>query len=142
MASAGRTVVTGGNTRGILIGGRDNDVVTGGTADDIVIGGYTDYDHNEAALQAILGEWLSSDAYVTRISKIQAGISSGGNNYSLIWRTTVPDDSGPNGLGLDTLRGDPHGSSITGLDWFFANLDRRGVLDSFPDGRQAGEKVD
>jgi hypothetical protein len=136
--------ITGGNTRSILIGGQGNDVVTGGTADDIVIGGYTDYDHNEAALQAILSEWLSTtDSYTTRISKIQAGINSGGNNYQLIWETTVHDDSGPNGLGLDTLRGDPHGSSVTGLDWFFANLDTGPgrVLDSFPDGRQPGEKV-
>jgi hypothetical protein len=133
--------ITGGNTRSILIGGQGNDVVTGGTGDDIVIGGTTAYDHNQAALQAILNEWLNTnDSYLTRIGKIRAGIGSGGNTYSLVWGTTVFDDSGPNGLGHDTLRGDPPGSAVRGMDWFFANQGPGGVLDTILD-LQAGEKV-
>jgi hypothetical protein len=37
----------------------------------------------------------------------------------------------------DTLRGDPDGSTITGVDWFFATLDT-GTVDTILD-RQAGD---
>jgi hypothetical protein len=152
VGGAANDTITGGNTRSILIGGQGNDVLTGGTGDDIVIGGFTDYDQNKVALQAILNEWLSTtDDYLTRISAIRAGISVGGNSYFLVWGTgagtTVHDDSGSNGLGADTLRGDPLGSSITGADWFFANQDPAGVLDTILDlqnpipGTQISEKV-
>jgi hypothetical protein len=128
--------ISGGTARSILIGGLGADVVTGGTAGDIVIGDTTDYDHNEAALAAIMAEWRNPyDSYLTRIAKIQTGISSGGNTYDLIWGsgagTTVHDDAA-----ADTLRGDPAGSAIKGRDWFFANLAQDTILD-----RQAGEKV-
>jgi hypothetical protein len=130
------STITGGNTRSILISGHGGGSITGGTGDDIVIGGYTDYDHNQAALQAIMNEWLSTtDSYLTRISKIRAGISAGGSSYSLVWGTTVHD----NGV-ADRLRGDPGGSSVRGMDWFFANLGPGGVLDTILD-LQSGEKV-
>jgi hypothetical protein len=127
--------LTAGTARSILIGGRGADVLTGGKADDIVLGGITDFDQNQAALQAVMGEWLSTtDSYLTRIAKIRAGISSGGSTYALVWGTTVHDDGS-----ADTLRGDPSGSPTTGLDWFFANQDS-GTLDTLLD-LQPGEKV-
>jgi hypothetical protein len=90
-----------------------------------------------AALDAILAEWESPAAsYLARISALRAGISSGGHTYSLVWGTTVHDDGA-----ADTLRGDPAGSSVRGMDWFFANLGPGGVLDAIAD-LQAGEKVD
>src|SRR5262245_16360868 len=74
--------ITAGSARSILIGGRGADVLTGGTGDNIVIGGFTDYDHNRAALEAIMSEWRSAtDNYLTRINKIRAGIASGGSTY-------------------------------------------------------------
>jgi hypothetical protein len=132
--------ITAGTARSILIGGLGADVITGGTADDIVIGGFTDYDQNQAALSAIMGEWRSSaDVYLTRISKIRAGIVSGANTYSLIWGsgpgTTVHDDNA-----ADTLRGDPATATTRGMDWFFANP-ATGTLDMILD-QQMGEKVD
>src|SRR5206468_3236608 len=114
--------ITGGSARGILIGGKGPDVITGGSADDIAIGGFTDYDGDWLALQALMGAWLSEvDSYEARIAAIQAGVSSGGNTYSLVLGsgagTTVHDDDA-----ADTLRGEPSDSNVTGRDWFFANL--------------------
>jgi Ca2+-binding RTX toxin-like protein len=132
--------ITAGSARSILIGGMGADVLTGGTSDDIVIGGFTDYDQNQAALNAIISEWRSTtDSYLTRISKIRAGIVSGASTYSLIWGsgagTTVHDDNA-----VDTLRGDPAGATTRGMDWFFANQ-ATGTLDQILD-LQTGEKVD
>jgi hypothetical protein len=46
------------------------------------VSGKTKYDGdnsaNIAALDAILAEWTSSDAYATRIAKILAGVGAGG----------------------------------------------------------------
>jgi hypothetical protein len=131
--------ITAGKVRSILIGGRGADVITGGTADDIVIGGFTDFDQNQAVLEAVMAEWRSTaDSYLTRIAKIRAGIASGGSSYSLIWGSgtgkTVHDDGS-----ADKLRGDPSGSATKGLDWFFANQGP-GTLDTILD-LQTGEKV-
>jgi hypothetical protein len=129
----------GGAARSFLIGGNGADVLTGGTAGDIIIAGFTDYDLNEAALQAIMSEWLNTtDNYLTRIAKIRAGIVADGNTYELVWGsgagTTVHDDGA-----ADTLRGDPVGAMTTGLDWFFANR-TAGTLDTILD-RTGIEKI-
>jgi hypothetical protein len=135
----GADTITAGTARSLLIGGRGADVLTGGKADDIVIGGFTDYDHNQVALAALLSEWLSpTDSYATRIAKLRAGMSVGASTYALVWGsgtgTTVHDDGS-----ADTLRGDPSGSPTTGLDWFFANQGP-GTPDTILD-LQTGEKV-
>jgi hypothetical protein len=125
-------VLTAGTARSILIGGGGADALTWGTADDILIGGTTSYDSNLAALDAILGEWGSTDDFQTRVNKLRAGVGPGGA-YRLVWGTTVQDDGA-----ADTFRG----SSPAGSDWFFGALGPGGVPDLFPNGRPAGSKVD
>jgi hypothetical protein len=122
----GADTIEGGSGRSILIGDKGNDMVTGGSADDIVIGGYTSYDTsgdaNDLALEAILGEWQSSDSYTTRIAQIRAGV--GTMLAKFVWGTTVHDDGGTN-----TLTGG------AGMDWFF-----QGAHDTITD-QQSGEQI-
>ena len=107
---------TAATNRALLIGGSDADSLTGSAAGDILIGGTTNSDGSNAALQAILAEWQSTDNYSTRFTTLQAGVGSGG--YQLVWGSTVLDDSAP-----DTLTGG------VGYDWYFAQLGS-GVADT------------
>jgi hypothetical protein len=74
------------------------------------------FDHNQAALAAILAEWTSARSYTDRVANL-SGTGSGpsnNGNYFLIASgpsATVFDNGASNVL---------HGGS--GLDWFFANL--------------------
>ena len=65
----------------ILIGGGGPNTITG-NGNDILISGTTSYNSNTSAnilaLDAILAEWSSTDAYATRISKISTGMTTGG----------------------------------------------------------------
>ena len=61
----------GGKGRSLLIGGKGSDQIEGGPSDGILIGSYTDYDANEAALGAIMAEWVRVDAnYQQRLERI------------------------------------------------------------------------
>jgi hypothetical protein len=118
IGGSGTNTIVGGSGESILIGGKGKDTVTGNSGSDILIAGYTDYDTssaaNDAALDAILLEWQSTDSYSSRISKIKAGVGSGG--YKFVWGTTVHDNSTSN---ANTLTG---GGGASGLNWFFANV--------------------
>jgi hypothetical protein len=120
----GSDTITGGSGRSILIGGKGSGPVTGGTGDDIVIGDFTSFDGssaaNDLALEAILGEWQSSDSYAVRIAKIKAGV----NGAQLVFGTTVFDDGK-----ADRLTGGG------GLNWFF-----KGAKDRITD-LKPGEQV-
>ncbi len=119
IGGAGTNTIKGGSGRSILIGGKGKDSVTGGSASDILIGGYTGYDSsslaNDVALEAILTEWQSGDSYATRISKIKAGVGSGGAD-KFVWGTTVHDNASAN---ANTLNG---AGGSGGTNWFFANV--------------------
>jgi hypothetical protein len=120
---------TVGSGRSILIGGLGTDQLTGGTYGDILIGGTTDYDTNTAALQAILAEWIRTDAgedYATRISHIRSG--GGVNGAAQLSAGTVADDGS-----TDTLTGQLNAAD---LDWFWANLPQDTITDL-----EAGEQV-
>jgi parallel beta-helix repeat protein len=85
------TLTDNGTGFNILIGGGGPNTIYG-NGKDILISGRTIYDPNTsaniAALDAILSEWSSNDAYGIRIAKISKGISIGSHNYAL-HRTTV-----------------------------------------------------
>ena len=80
------TLTDDGTGRNILIGGSGPNKITG-NGNDILLSGTTVYDANTAAnlaaLDAILAEWSSTDAYGLRISKISNGITVGPNTYGL-----------------------------------------------------------
>ncbi len=108
---ARNTLTDTGTGYNILIGGGSTDALTG-DGNDILIGGATSYEANTsaniAALDAILAEWDSSDAYATRISKISSGVGLGGTdafNSSTVQPDTV----------LSTLS---DGSASAPNDWF------------------------
>ena len=100
----------GGNGRDIIIGGASGDRLDGGRGDDILIAGTTIYDHDDAALNALMAEWSSSAGYSTRIANIRSGGGSL-NGIKLEAGTTVQND----GV-RDTLIG------RGGRDWFFADV--------------------
>jgi hypothetical protein len=106
------TDTSGGHN--ILIGSGGSDTITG-NGKDILISGTTSYDSNTSAhitaLDAILAEWASSDSYATRISKIMAGMGSGG--AEAFNATTVKSDGVANTLG--------DGSQASQNNWFFAS---------------------
>jgi Ca2+-binding RTX toxin-like protein len=117
IGGASSNTIKGGTGRSILIGGKGKDTVTGGSGNDILIAGYTNYDTsskaNDIALEAILAEWQSADAYGTRVTKIKAGLPGG---YKLVWGSTVNDNSKSNANKL-TGAGEPGAHT-----WFFANV--------------------
>jgi hypothetical protein len=83
-------VITGWFT-GIQVSDKATATITNGTltgnGQDILISGKTSSDANNsaniAALDAILGEWSSNDAYAVRISKLLNGITVGGTTVAL-----------------------------------------------------------
>ena len=66
---------------------------------------------NIAALDAILAEWDSADAYATKISKITSGVGSGGTD-ALSTATVQPDRA------ASTLS---DGTAATQNNWFIAS---------------------
>lgn len=103
----GSDLLNGGDGRDVLIGGQGFDLLKGGAGDDILIGGMTTHGSSEPALRAILAEWASVNAYITRALRL---IQGGGLNTvnRLVPEATVRDD----GM-VDQLFGEG------GLDWFF-----------------------
>jgi Ca2+-binding RTX toxin-like protein len=117
IGDSGANILRGGDGRDVVIGGWGADTIYGDDGQDLLISGSTDYDANDLALFAILGEWSRDDRnYEERIEHLRNG---GGRNgdYRLNW-TTVHEDSVS-----DTLRGGLHA-----LDWFFVSNE-----DSMPD---------
>jgi hypothetical protein len=95
--------------RNILIGGNGKDKLYGNAGDDILIAGATAHDEDDAALQAILDEWISGNSYDDRVDNIRNG---GGANGAFVFDdTTVLDDGA-----ADILIGGG------GRDWFWAGV--------------------
>ena len=89
----GGNVLKGGAGRDLLIAGALASTLDGGAENDLLLGGTTDYDHDDAALLAILAEWATN------------------RTASLLNATTVYSNGGSNRL----TGGD-------GLDLFFAKF--------------------
>jgi hypothetical protein len=122
VGGGGTDVLVGGRGRDILIGGAGSDLLIAGNGGDILIGGTTDYDHNAAALSALLAEWGRTDeGYAARVSHL-LGPSAGGS------------DGGANGafyLNPDTVHDDGAGNVLAGgqgRDWFFASAAGQDLL--------------
>jgi hypothetical protein len=101
VGGTGGVTVHGGTGRNILIAGPGGGRLIGNSNDDILIGGYTAFDHNLAALKAILAEWNSADSFATRTTALAGYLNT----------TTVHDDGVADHLG-----------GGGGQDWFFALL--------------------
>ena len=84
--------------------------------DDILIGGYTGYDHNDAALWAIMAEWTSADsfarpvAYLSDLATADSFADRYNGDYFLVADLTVFNDATKDSL---------NGSG--GSDWLFAD---------------------
>jgi Ca2+-binding RTX toxin-like protein len=59
LGGADDDLLVGGQGRDILIGGVGNDRLVGNADDDILVAGSTDFDANDAALCAIMDEWIA-----------------------------------------------------------------------------------
>ena len=119
----GSDLRVGGSNRDLLIGGLGADRMVGNPGDDIMIAGVTSFEGlvdpasfegfnaRQAALEAIMDEWTSTNDYDTRVANLSATLTD-----------NVTDDGSK-----DVLTGS------AGIDWFFANLEGDGVLDKITD---------
>jgi hypothetical protein len=105
----GDDLIAGNQGLDLLIGSAGADTLYGHAGDDILIAGFTTYDDNEAALLALLTEWVSKTDYATRVGILRSGSTPLGARLKA--GETVNNDSE-----RDTMQGG------AGIDWFFADL--------------------
>jgi acrosin len=127
VGDANPNVLIGGTGRNVLIGGGGADTldVSGATSDNILIGGTTDFDTNQAALNAIFAEWTRTDlGFRDRFSDLTNGsngaLNVANNQLILLNPNTVHADLSP-----DTLIGGTKTDPTTGLrlhNWFFFDI--------------------
>jgi hypothetical protein len=91
---------------------------------DILIGGYTGYDHNDAALWAIMAEWTSADSFAQRVAYLSDAKTADGfanrhnGDYFLVADLAVFNDATKdslNGSGGSDWLFDDAADKITGL---------------------------
>ncbi len=111
VGNSGNDRLLGGAGRDILIGGLGLDVLNGGANDDILIAGRTTSDALSGKLNDLRSEWISANAYPTRIANLRSGV--GASAASLKAKVNVLNDAGEN----DSLTGG------TGADWYFRAID-------------------
>jgi len=104
-------VLESGSGRDILIGGVGPDFLNGGTGDDILIAGRTTNDTSLSNLNTLRTQWISGNAYATRIANLRAGVGS--PVVSLKAKTNVLNDT----AAVDRLTGGG------GTDWYLRALD-------------------
>jgi hypothetical protein len=113
----GGNVLNGEGGRNLLIAGATASTLIGGPGEDILIGGTTDYDHDAAALAAILAEWSNPTLdYATRVANLIAG-----NGVPALTPSTLNDLVNQPG----TVHGNGGSNTLLGgsaLDLFFGNL--------------------
>ena len=107
----GADILVAGNGRDILIGGLGLDVLNGGAGDDILIAGRTTSDTSLSNLNALRTQWISGNAYGTRVTNLRAGVGS--PLVSLKAKINVLNDAGEDDVMVGG--GNP--------DWFFRALD-------------------
>jgi hypothetical protein len=110
VGGGGSDTVTAGAGNDILIGGSGAASLTAGAGSDILLGGSTSYDAptaaNVSALLALLAEWGSTDAYLTRVQDL-FGTGSGGANGATLLNFQRP-------TAVDQLFG-----NASAMDWFW-----------------------
>jgi Ca2+-binding RTX toxin-like protein len=111
VGNAGDDTLNGSGGRDILIGGLGLDTLNGGEDEDILIAGFTTSDSLFSNLNVLLAEWVSVNAYDTRITNLRAGV--GAPAVSLKAKVNVLNDAGED----DSLVGG------NGTDWYFRALD-------------------
>lgn len=104
-------LLLGGSGRDLLIGGDGGDNLQGGAGDDILVASRTDHDSSPAALEAIMAEWSSANAYALRVDHIFGAVGGGLNGGMLLNAGTIHDDAA-----ADTLLGNGD------TDWFIKHL--------------------
>jgi Ca2+-binding RTX toxin-like protein len=125
MGGAGYDELHGGKGRNLSIGGTGKDKLKSNAGDDLLIGGYTDYDSDEAALNALLREWSRTDgSYAQRVDHLLGRAGGGLNGPDLLTSSTVHDDGAENQL-----------TGGAGTDFYFA-----GFLDKLT-GKKKDESV-
>lgn len=92
IGSSGQDTLIASKGRNLLIGGEDSDLLSDSVGEDIMISGSTSYDENDAALVAILGEWVRDVPAAQRVVDLVQGITG---NIKLD-PTTVFGDHAPN----------------------------------------------
>jgi hypothetical protein len=127
VGGSGDDKLIAGSSRDILIGGAGSDQLIGAAGDDILIGGSTDYDANDAALDALMAEWSRSGVdYATRVAHLTNPAATGGVNGAFrLTAATVHSDASP-----DKLNGG------SGMDLYFL-----GACDKLVGQRKKGEVV-
>jgi Ca2+-binding RTX toxin-like protein len=126
IGGAGANILNGGAGRDFIIGGDGADTLNGDADGDLLVGGRTSYGVNVVALDKILDEWTSANAYATRVANILTG--GGATAGNALNSGTVLADAGA----VDTLTG---GTDPLDLDWFFKEAEDT-VVD-----QEAGETI-
>ena len=62
----------------------------GNSGDDILIAGTTAFDHNQAALAAIMAEWTSARSYADRVANLSGTGSGPRDNGSVFLMASGP----------------------------------------------------
>jgi Ca2+-binding RTX toxin-like protein len=120
----GGDILEASSGRDILIGGLGLDILKGDAGDDILIAGRTTSDTSLSNLSTLRTQWISANAYATRVTNLRAGVGS--PPVSLKAKINVLNDVGED----DVLFGG------TDTDWFFRAVDDV-IADLF-----AGELID
>jgi hypothetical protein len=131
----GNDLLIGNGDRDLLIGGKGADTINAGQGEDILIAGFTDFDHNEAALAAVMAEWTSNHSYADRIANLSGIGSADRLNGDIYLIAQGPAATVHNDSSIDVLYGGGGGSS----NWYFADLD--GAFADAMHGRKKGEAV-
>jgi Ca2+-binding RTX toxin-like protein len=87
-ADSGNSVLVGGSGNNVLFAGRGDNILIGGgggrniimgtQGNNVEVGGGCSYETNEAALNAVMAEWSSTDSYAKRVGYLNDTITGGG----------------------------------------------------------------
>jgi hypothetical protein len=92
VGDGGDVELIAGSGRSLLIGGGGHATLTGDGESSILIGGRTAYDHNRAALEAIMAEWGRTDlSYSERVDRLLEGEGVPALNASTVFADRAGD---------------------------------------------------
>ena len=77
LGGEGNDYADGHTGRDLIVGGLGRDYLKAGDGEDLVIAGTTDYDADDAALEAIRATWSGAGAAADRASQLASGIAGG-----------------------------------------------------------------